>query len=479
MFLDSPVGNLVDRFLPARFRTAGSSSPVFWHPMMDVVSHDAPAHLMEQFVATGHHARHFFPHRFHCLPKCGPDGYQLAGKMCGVTEADRLWQIVLYGSSPAIDEFPEELFFDSDISWHEQQFNHAGQVGSVTIAMRGDVAYTIAHQSDVVQRISRRRSFKTRIEKVFEGWHHLLLNAAAVFAAQKGMKELRVPSSGLAMENTDRMRHVQPELFERVYDRAVNQHYRAYLKGRWWSVDLGQNRESIVVPELCARQVHTGKTVCIGHDIERGLGHLDVDPGFAQRADADSRNALGRMLEIEGIVGVRATYAVVGSFLPEVREEIERGGHAIAFHSFDHDTANDQLEACRQVDYRIKGYRPPRSVVGRELRGSGLLRHNFEWLASSASSLGFKDPRLEKRLVRIPIIDDDFDMHRGVIDFEQWARRSINAIRNRDFVALSLHDCYASHWLDGYERFLEEVKALAQVRTMNEVAADLFLSGGV
>lgn len=479
MFLGSAVGNLIDPFLPARFRTAVASSPVLWHPMMDVVSHDAPADFVEHFVATGHHARHFFPHRFHCLPKCGPDGYRLAGTMCGVTEPDRLWQIVLYGSSPAIDEFPDELFFDSDISWHEQQLNRAGQIGSVTVALRGRVAYTIAHQSDVVQRISRRRAFKTRIEKVFQGWHHLLLNAAAVFAAQKGMNELRIPSSGLAMENTDRSRRVQPELFERVYDRAVKQYYRAALKGRWWAVDIGQNRDSIMVPERRSRQIHSGKTVCIGHDIERGTGHLDVDPGFARRAEADSPNALRAMLDIEGKAGVKATYAVVGSILPEVREEIERGGHCIAFHSFDHHMTNDQLEACRKVDYRIKGYRPPRSLLGAELRGSGLLRHNFEWLASSASSLGFEYPRLEKRLVRIPILDDDFEMHRGVIDFEQWARRSIDAIRNRDFVALSLHDCYASHWLDGYQRFLEEIKSLARVRTMNELSADLFVASGV
>ena len=70
-------------------------------------------------------------------------------------------------------------------------------------------------------------------------------------------------------------------------------------------------------------------------------------------------------------------------------------------------------------------------------------------------------------------------MHCGVMNFEQWVRRSMEEIRNRDFVALSLHDCYASHWLDGYRRFLNDLKSIARFQTMNEVSADMFLAGGV
>ncbi|HEY3258212.1 MAG TPA: hypothetical protein VGJ64_05105 [Gemmatimonadaceae bacterium] len=446
---------------------------------MGIVYHEAPQNFKEQFVAAGYRARHFFPHRFHYLPKCGPDGLLLAESMCGVSSPEQLWQIVLYASSPAIDEFPRELFFDQDIVWHQQHFNRVGQVASVDIALTAGAAFTMAHQSDLVQRISRRRELKTRVEKVFQGWHHLLLNAAAAFAADRGVHKLRVPSSRLAMENTDKSRHVQPELFERVYDRAVNQRFVAEAKGRWWSVDIARNRGAIVMPERRTEQIAFGKTVCICHDIERGIGHRGVDPEFARRAEGNSPAALAAMLDIEAKAGIATTYAVVGSILPEIRDDIERRGHCIAFHSFDHDTSRDQLEACRGVDYRIKGYRPPQSLLRPELLGTSLHRRNFEWLATSVSSLGFEEPRLENRLVKIPILDDDFELHRGVITFEEWSRRSIDAIRNQDFVALSLHDCYASHWLPHYQQFLEEVKPLARLRTLDEVSGDLFIAGGI
>ncbi len=55
------------------------------------------------------------------------------------------------------------------------------------------------------------------------------------------------------------------------------------------------------------------------------------------------------------------TYNVVGTLLDGVRDRIEAGGHAVAFHSFDHGDGLDQLHRCREVDYRLKGYRLPRS----------------------------------------------------------------------------------------------------------------------
>ena len=46
-----------------------------------------------------------------------------------------------------------------------------------------------------------------------------------------------------------------------------------------------------------------------------------------------------------------------------------------------------QLPRCREVDYRIKGYRPPRSQITPELSDRNLLFHNFEWLASMMAEL--------------------------------------------------------------------------------------------
>jgi hypothetical protein len=281
------------------------------------------------------------------------------------------------------------------------------------------------------------------------------------------------------MTHTDPARTVQPELFERVYDRAVHERFDAVESHGWWSVNVVTNRAALVAPRREEEWIETGKTVCICHDVERGLGHRDVDPNFARRADVEAPAALVRMLAIERQAGIRATYNVVGSFLNEVRAGIEQDGHALAFHSYDHVLEHDQLVACRQVDYRIKGYRPPQSKLTAELRDDRLCRHNFEWLASSTSSLGCTVPKLENRLVKLPILFDDFDLHKGRMSYDAWRRMALDAIRAHDWVAFSLHDCYAAYWLDGYASLLEEIKTMARPRTMDEVAADLYLAAGV
>ena len=92
------------------------------------------------------------------------------------------------------------------------------------------------------------------------------------------------------------------------------------------------------------------KAICVCHDIERGLGHVRVEPEFARVAEAGAEHNLGAMLDIEAAAGIAATYNVVGAFLPEVRTAIEANGHCLGFHSFDHDLESPQLARCRAVD---------------------------------------------------------------------------------------------------------------------------------
>lgn len=442
---------------------------------MTTFFHEASGHEREGFLAAGYRARHFFPHRWYALRKCGPDGSRLAQWMSGVRDPGRLWQLLLYATSPAIDEFPAELFFDPDLNWHQQHCNRRGLVASACMAVDGETVYTAAHQSDLVQRISRNRAFKTRVESVFKGWHRLLLNGIAGFATDHGLRRVCVPSAELATTHTDRTRTVQPELFERVYDRAIQHQFSVTREGGWWRLELGSNRGAVAPTTRREELIESTRTVCVAHDIERGLGHRDVEPEFAREADRNAPAALGHMLDIERRAGVRSTYHVVGCLIEEVRAPIERDGHCLAFHSYDHGSG-DQLPACRRVDYRIKGYRPPRSVLTRELSDTVLCWHNFEWLASSESSLGFQVPRLENRVVKIPILLDDFAMHRDGTGFDEWARQALRLVEEREFVVLSLHDCYAGHWLSGYEQFLADLKKLARLRTLDEVAADVFLA---
>ena len=125
-------------------------------------------------------------------------------------------------------------------------------------------------------------------------------------------------------------------------------------------------------------------------------------------------------VDLEASAGVRATYNVVGTFLDDVRSAIERDGHTLAFHSFDHSDDGDQLHRCREVDYRLKGYRLPRSRGTPETTDENLAFHNFEWLASGRVPLGTDLPVLRDRLVRLPVTLDDFPLYTGRQAYDEW-----------------------------------------------------------
>jgi hypothetical protein len=220
----------------------------------------------------------------------------------------------------------------------------------------------------------------------------------------------------------------------------------------------------------------TGRTICLCHDTERGWGHLDVDPGYAEHANRRAPRDLDTMLEIEKESGVILTYHVVGCFLGEIREKLEAGGHCVAFHSYDHDLAAEQLQKCRAVDSDLKGYRAPRNLLTDELNEENLKRHGFEWIASSASAFGFKAPTLENGIVKMPVLLDDFSLYKARLPYEQWERHALKQVRENAFVAICLHDCYAQFWLPHYRTFLARISALAQLKTFDEVAADVRLA---
>jgi hypothetical protein len=427
----------------------------------------------DEFVRKGYKQRHFFPHRVYRLPKCGPDGYKIADRMCGESDPNRMWELVLYATGPVLDELPRDLFFDDEVVWHRQQFGRSGQVATVNVVLRDSDLYTNVHIADLVQRISRRREHKTRVENRFAGWNHMLLNAVLDFAVEHGVQRVHTPTAELAMRNTDPARSPQREMFERIYDRNVAQ-FSPRQEGAWWTIDVDAVGARIVRPERGREALSDGRAVCLFHDIERGLGHLDLDPGFAAQADEAGDSALGEMLAIEESEGCLATYSVVGQLLEEVRAAIERPGHCVAFHSYDHEIDGDsqQLNRCRQVDYRIKGYRPPRSLITPELSDRNLCFHNFEWLASSVPSLGTEQPTMENRVVKVPILIDDFDLYRGM-PYPDWESRVVDLLRRHEFASVSLHDCYARCWLPHYPRFLERIRQLGPLRTVDELAAEV------
>src|SRR3954451_12791188 len=282
--------------------------------------HEVTPDRADEWESLGHRRRHFFAHRVGRLPKCGPDGYKLAEWMLGPGHpASSMREVVLYGHPSVLEEFPPEVFFDDDVVWHQQQFGLPGQVATANLVLDGDVVWSAVHLSDLVQRISRRRELKTRVEKVFDGWVHMLLNAVLAYAIDEGAREVRLASCALALRHTDPERSPQPELYDRIYDRTPADLYRPAPAGEWWSVDVAAARPRVLRPERRADdRPRPGRVVCLCHDSERGLGHAAVDPEFAREAQARAPGDLQRMLEVEERAGVRTTYSVVGSLLGEV-----------------------------------------------------------------------------------------------------------------------------------------------------------------
>jgi peptidoglycan/xylan/chitin deacetylase (PgdA/CDA1 family) len=457
--------------------------------MPSYIARDLGLERRHDFVARGHHARHFFPHRVVRLPKAGPDGRMLAQRMYGPVAPDQLWELVLYALPPVLDEFPADLFFDDDVVWHQQQFGLQGQVATVNLVERPPDLYAMVLVSDVVQRIGRRRELKTRIENRFAGWARLLINAACDFALDRGLRRVHVATADWALRHTDRSRAVQRPLFDRVYDASVGEPFRAVRQGQWWVLDAADNAGVVVRPDRQVVALSDEPQICMCHDVERGWGHRRVEPRFAAAADDEAPGHLRQMLEIEAAHGVRATYNVVGALLPDVGAEIAAHGHCIAFHSYDHDDgihqcgASDhrcgdgQLDRCRDVDYRIKGYRPPGSNMT-DLTDEQLAFYNFEWVASSRYSLRVDRPLLERGIVHVPILFDDFDLHEGGA-YAEWEHDALRALSRYPTAVFSLHDCYGDRWLPSYPALLRTIGGMGRLRTVDELAADVLLSQSV
>jgi hypothetical protein len=454
-------------------------------------------------LALGRAERHFFAHRIRHLRRCGPDALQLTSRMCGIRRPDAHWEVAIYALPPAVDRFPAELFFDRDLNWHERHLGIPGLVATASVAVRGRTAWAATYVSDLVQRSARRPDYRTQIDNRFKGWPLWVLNAVIDFARERGCTELRSPTSALVVRHTDPARSVQPEIYQRIYDDSVARWFEAARRGDWWILDVERNLGRVIRPEPGSADLAATRMIAICHDIERGLGHRGIDDELAALADRTGDASLDDMLQHEARAGVRATYNVVGCLLPNVRSRIEAGRHTLGFHSYDHVIDRwwpvsqwrrrlhrrlavgrgassaapiDQLTGCREIDYRIRGYRPPQSRITHELGSANLCRHNFEWLASSTHSLRLDTPTHRHRMVRIPIVMDDYELYTGRLTWEEWERRALHNAARRDFTALSLHDCYGRLWLPRYARLLDRLQQIAPLVTLDDVAARVFLT---
>ena len=466
-----------------------------------------PPNMIDRFVERGYRRRKFFPHRTYTIPKCGPDAVRLAESMIGAVRKPRYWTLLLHAMSPALESFPEELFFDDRLIWHRQHYNLPGHIAYGLFVQTGKRMYCLNYVSDLVQRQSRRPDYRARIENCFGGWAPMLLNSILHFAATHGVEDVFSPTADLVVQNTDPARTVGRELFERIYDFSVQRYFDAIPDGPWWRIQPPRIVEKIVVPERNIEVRTRPKAICIMHDLERGLGQRDMDSAFAKRINRTADTMLDSMLALERSASCRVTYNVVGLLFNEVHSRIEADHHCLAFHSFNHEMARAgflpgvhswralqartwvrslfhaalrepstrQLHMCRKLDYRIRGYRPPQSLITPELTSRNLCYYGFDWLASARSSLKTSLPILKDHLVHIPVLFDDYALHRDGMAYERWESEALKRIESAPFVVFGLHDCYAESWLPSYGRFLERVGAMGTLMTLDQVADEVLI----
>ncbi len=433
----------------------------------------------EPFVAQGLRAREFFPHQVIALRKAYPDALlQLArrGVETSNIAAGSLWQINLY--SDWIDDFPPEVFCDSIVNWHQQQFGRPGLVAAAGLFLDGNNAYVTLLQSDLCQQIFRQAELKrrcaARINNRFRYWYKILFNAVLDFALTHHLEYVFSPTAEQITTTT--RKQIDDRLFRQIYDYPAATYESRRCKvgtAEYWELGIAKNRPRIIPLErmTSSRAERPSRPiVCVYHDIEENVD-TDINPETCRRA-------LLQMLEIEHRQAATVTYNILGKMFPRVAPIVASAGkHSIAFHSYDHRIDDlRQLSQVREVDLQVKGYRPPRSVITAELSDYSLVYHNFEWLMSSATSLGFDTPRLDGGLVKIPVHFDDYSLATGRETYRQWFDRVMKAVEARSFIAIGLHDCYAQFWLEKYPELLDRLKSVGELWTCNDVLNDVYLN---
>lgn len=421
-------------------------------------------------------AGEYFDHFTLLVQKRYPDSIldlEKAGLGENQVAAMRFAQLNLYAVD--IEDLPEELLRDRDVYWHQQRLELPGLIASAGLHYPGGNRIVVQLlQSDLMQRYGladEYRKYRTEIERRFKAWYKILLNGVLDHARHNQFKDVYCPASETALGRIKKP--VDGRLFQRIYDYPSRNYNTRRVRSDnrdYWKIDVAQNESRILSLSSEIATWHRPRTICLLHDIEQ-----DVETDVPVE---ECRVNLRKMLEIEKRHGVRGTYNVLGRCFGEAARTIRSfDHHALGFHSFDHRREGlDQLTRVRQISWRILGYRPPGSVISPELTTLNLARHNFEWLASSSHSLGFSDLRICNGIAMIPIHIDDHELYSGATKVDDWVEKILREARSREFFALSLHDCYASHWLHVYPKLLEALSSVARMVDCDALAGEMYRS---
>ncbi len=424
-----------------------------------------------EFLSKGFKRRHVFPHTLHYLPKAGPGALRFSGPMCGITNPTAQWEVLLHATSPRLENVPRELFFDDDIVWHKRQYGMDGHVAFGFVAVDADRMFGLNYVADVVQRISRRRELKTRIETVLRGWTYMLLNGLLNFAVEMRIRTFFSPTAELVMQNS---RPAQPELFERIYDHTLDALFEVRRRGPWWVVDVEANRHRLVRPEPRIAPTRPEATFCLVHDVgtrEAGARPAGTDPSRAMRLVEDTARVAKEL-------GWPVTFIAPRAVFDEVRGRVAGEGHALGFASDDALVSRElgaEMVRCRSVDQRTKGYRLADARPAERWEALELCYHKFDWLLVAGSRTNGAMWGPERGIVNIPISLDDRALAGSGCD--TWASELEAMVVNTGPPAVvSLGESWSRLDLDRRRRLLERVAARADAKTCDQLTEAFILS---
>ncbi|GJL83890.1 MAG: hypothetical protein DHS20C01_35240 [marine bacterium B5-7] len=428
------------------------------------------------FVKSGLRESDYFSHDVICIQKSYPDShliFQNAGIISSECVSGRFIQLNLY--STKTDHLPTDLWTDHDLNWHRQQMKRPGLVGTAGIFLTdSNTALVSILQSDLLQQLYRHpefASYRTTIEGTYKAWYKLLWNAILIFARNHRISTVYGPTSETVSART--RQSINHRIFRRIYDYPLKRYGLTRVQineESYWKIEIDNNLPYLSDLKRSSMPIKQTKRICLMHDIE---ADVDTDIPFDLCIEH-----LRRMLDIEQKLDLPSTYNLLGKYFSSFMEVLRPAKNiAIGFHSYDHRIENlDQLSLVRDVNLQIQGYRPPQSILTSELTDYRLSYYNFEWLANSAYRFGFNDCRLTNGIVKIPIATDDYPLFTGEMDFDSWATDILARANEMPFFALSLHDCYARHWLDGYEDLLRKLSSTHEFINCDQIAAEMFVA---
>jgi glycosyltransferase involved in cell wall biosynthesis len=389
------------------------------------------------------------PHDVLVLPRAGAEGLRLARRLCGVSDPDRLRELVLVRRGGSTDG--------------------CARLASASLVTRGDRVMVTACRAEA---------------GAPAGWSRMLLNAVMAFAIERSATRVLTPSAAFVRRHAP---DTAADGVERLHTGVARPRFTAERRGAWWCFDTAANRARVVMPMRVRELADLGPLVCVCHDVD-GSG--------------DGRT-LARMLEVEARLGIATTYFVAPGPAGDALESIRRAGHAVGFrprrtsparpdggvsgaaalrnrlaaswHRLRgrHATWTD-LAAFRGRAGALTGYR----LRGEDRRPSDgtLAARGLDWIALPGSMLPRGRPWLRRGVVSIPITHDDEDLRGGRTRWPAWRERALAASGRRHFVALALSDAGAEHWLDDYGELLTLLRGRAEIWTLDRVACHLVLT---